>query len=257
MAKSKAVAERPQVKSIATVDAELSKEVALLKDQINAGGGKTIKVKPQGFFESPEGVNLGEEIQLVVIDFINRNAWYSKPYDPDNVTPPDCYALGKNIKEMAPESDSPERQNDTCGPCPLNQFGSASNKKGKACRNFYDLAVLVVDPDRPDAHNSPDAPMYVLQVSPKNRPAWESVVPSVARTLDGPPIKAVITVSAKTAPQGTFALLNFHGDFTVNSNYASHATRRGEASELLFRHPDFAAYEAKKSKQIPARRVRS
>lgn len=253
MAKSKtatALVERSQTKSIAHVDAELQKEVAALKDQIKQPGGRNIKLQPSGDFIGPDGVNHGNEIQVVVLDFISRNSFYPHPFDQDNPTPPACYALGKVIKEMKPEADSPEKQSDLCITCKLNEFKSAPNKKGKACRNFYDLAVLIVDPENPKAHNAPDAPIYVLPVSPKSLRAWDGIVPAVARALDGVPIKAIITVSG--TPAGTYATLQFHADFVANPDYAQHFQRRAEASELLFRHPDFAAYAAKA--QTPARK---
>jgi hypothetical protein len=252
MGKSKAVSVPTQSKSIANVDAELSKEVAALKDQIKQPGGKGIKLLPSGEFQSPEGLNLGNQIQFVPIDFISRNSFYVEAFDKDNPTPPTCYALGKNIKLMKPEDDSPDKQNATCAGCWANEFKSAANKKGKACRNFYDLAVKLVDPENPEAHNAPDAPLYTLSVSPKSLTAWDAIVPLIARALDGPPIKAVITASGHS--QGTFATLQFHGDFVANQNYVQDLQRRAEASELLFRHPDFASYAAKAQAQAPARR---
>lgn len=244
-------------KSIALVDQELSNEVANIKDQISAPSGNKIKVEPRGAFVLPGGSDLGDEIQVVVVDFINRNFFYSQKFVQGQMSAPDCYALGKEIAKLAPEGDSPSAQNGDCRTCPLNVFGSGDNGKGKACQNRYWLSVLLVDPDNPEAHNDPDAPLYLLDLSPTNRKSFESVVAGIARSLNGPPIKAILTVTVRNA--GTYATVSF-SDPLPNPNYARHAARRPESMDALTRKPDFAAIEAKASAPrgraaTPARRT--
>lgn len=227
---------------LATIDQELSGEVANIKNQISAPTGNRIKIDPKGVFILPDGTDLGNEIQIVVVDFYNRHFFYSQAYNPNAQTSPDCYAIGREINTLVPEADSPHVQHSDCRTCPMNAFGSGTNSIGKACQNRFWLAVLLLDPENPDAHNALDAPLYMLDLSPSNRKSFESAVATVARALNGPPIKAILTVSAENV--GTYAKVTFF-DPIANPHYATHFTRRAESLDLLTRKPDFAAMAAR------------
>lgn len=242
--KKKALSPATQSKSLANIDAELANEVANIKNTIGQPGGNRLKVEVKGSFTSPEGLDLGDELQVVVLDYTSRNNFYSTPWDPNNPAPPDCYAIGKVIADMAPEDDSPQKQNDDCRTCPLNAFGSGQGGSGKACQNRRLVAVLVVDPENPDAHNEPDAPIYMLDLSPSNNKSFDGAVSAVARALNGPPIKAILTVTAENA--GTYAKV-FWSAPVPNPDYATHAARRSECIDMLNRKPDFSAPPAKPS----------
>lgn len=251
---SKSIAPRTTGTSLANIDNELSNEVATLKQQISQSSGNRLKVEPSGAFTLPDGLDLGDEIQVVVVDFVTRNTFYAGPYNPNNLAPPECYAIGKNLNEMAPEEDSPAVQADKCVTCPLNQFGSASNGTGKACKNSRELAVLLVDPDNPDAHNAPDAPIYTLSLPPTAIKSFDAAVAYVARSLQGPPLKAILTARAKNV--GTYALITFT-DPVPNPDYAAHYARRAEVQDALYRKPDFAAYAAKAAEGKAGNRSRT
>lgn len=250
---SKAVATRKTNTEIALIDDQLSSEAALLKQQISAPSGNKIRIEPKGAFVLPEGLELGPEIQVAVVDFMNRNLFYSRPYNPNEIVPPDCYAIGRVINDLKPEDDAPDRQNDKCVSCPMNQFGSASNGKGKACQNRYWVAVLLIDPDNPDAHNDPAAPVYLLDLSPTNRRSFEGAIGHATKML-GHWAKATYTVTAENA--GTYAAVSWT-DPVPNPAYAQQLARRADAEDMLTRRPDFAAAAAAAAQpksRAPARR---
>lgn len=259
-ATSKAIAATASAgKSMANIDAELANEVELMKGQLGQPGGNKINVSVPGDFTLPDGVNLGNEIKVVVVDFISSNKMYFTPFDKDNPTPPDCYAIGKDIAKLAPEPDSPDIQHPTCAGCWANEFKSAANKKGKACGNRRILAVLIVDPEKPEAHNAPDAPLYILDLSPTNIKSFDGMASMIGRSLNGPPVKAILTVVGKNV--GTYAAITFH-DPEPNPDYGLHVARRPETVDMLNRKPDFTqkAAPAKAGKpagrgQAPARRA--
>lgn len=246
---SKSIAVKTTGTALANIDQELANEVANIKDQIGQSSSKKISVAVTGDFILPGDVSVGDEIQVIVVDFASRNNFYINPYDPQTPSPPDCYAMNKTIANMAPEDDSPEKQNDDCATCPMNAWGSGNGGKGKACQNRRYVAVLVVNPDEPDAHNAPDAPIYLLDLSPSNIKYFDGAVASVARSL-GHPIKAIFTIVGKNA--GTYATVTWH-DPEPNPDYAAHAQRRGEVQDMLFRRPDFAAAAAKQQQKPAAR----
>lgn len=241
--------------NIATIDQEMSAAAVAIAGQIGQASGNRIKLEPSGDFVLPEGINLGDEIQVIIVDFVSRNSFYSTVYNPQNPTPPDCYAVDRIIANMAPEADSPDPQNKDCASCPLNQFGSGANGKSKACKNERRLAVLVVDPDNPDAHNQPDAPIYELAVTPTSIGSFDTAVRTAVRLLDGFPVKAIFTVTG--SPKGTYAVMSWR-DPVPNPDYAAHWGRRGEVEGMLFRKPDFsqlAAAAAPARRKAPARRA--
>lgn len=255
--KSKQVAVRASSTAIATIDQELANEVAVLKKAIGAPSGNKIEVQPTGAFVLPDGTNLGTEIQVVVLDFVGRNFYYDARYDPNTVTPPACYAIDKDRQQasMAPEADSPHKQSDTCAACPKNQFGTGDNGKGKACKNRYWLACLLVDDDNVGSHNAPTAPIYLLDLPPSQRRSFEGFVTTVGRALNGPPVKAIVSVVG--ANVGTYASITFT-DPVANPDYAVHSARRAECVDILRRTPDFAAAAAAqptRSKAAPRRHV--
>ncbi len=239
---SKAVATANAGKNIALVDAELSNEAQALRATIGATAGKMLKIDgPTGSFILPDGSNLGDEIQVVVVDYTSKNMLYVGAYDRNNPTPPVCYADNKVIADMAPVPESPQVQAENCGVCSMNVFGSGAGGRSKACKNTRELAVLFVDPQDPEAHNAPDAPIYRMSLSPTMLRPFDGFVTQIQRLLNGPPIKAIVTMTAKSL--GNYAAVTFR-DPVPNPDYAAHFGRRGEASDLLHTVPDFNARSA-------------
>ena len=248
----KALAQRVTGTALANIDAELANEVTDLKNQIGQASGNKIKLEPTGDYLLPSGENLGNEIQIVVIDFVSKNQWYPGAYNPNAIVPPDCYAIGKAIGAMAPEDDSPNKQgghSGDCATCPLNQFGSGAVGQSKACKNSRLAVVVVVDPDNPDACAEADAPLYTIEFAPTSIKAFDGHVSSVARSLNGPPIKAIVTLSARNV--GTYAMQSFH-DPEPNPYLGEHFNRRPETVDMLYRKPDFTRQPA-----APARGARN
>lgn len=238
-------------KALTTIDQEIAQEAALLKQQIGQPSGNVIKVKPTGNFIAPDGFDLGNEIHIVVLDFISANRFYSGPYDPNNPAPPVCFAFGKIIANMEPDTEAPEKQADKCGTCALNQFGSGNNGKSKACKNTRELAFLIVDPENPEDVTAPDAPIYTMSLPPTAIRSFDGVVGAIDRALGGTPIKAIITVRANNV--GTYAAISFT-DPMPNPHYAQHFARRGECQPMLFRKPDPAAFAARQATRPAPRR---
>lgn len=229
--------------ALSNIDQELATEAADLRKQLDAPTTNKIKVEVTGDIILPDGTNLGRRMDVVVVDFYSRFQLFKKKYNPNEITPPDCYAIGKIVDEMAPEDDSPEKQAPKCKDCWANQWKSAGEgRPGKACQNRFWVAVLVIDPSDPQAHNLPDAPLLIMDLSPANRRSFEEAVEYAGKSL-GSPLKARFTVSTKNV--GTYAKISW-GDPMPNNDYAMHFARRGEAQPLLTRKPDFTKTGARR-----------
>lgn len=105
------------------------------------GGGSFISTKGGRLSFGGQYIE-GDKMNVVIIDSVMDNHYYTEKYDPDNPASPVCFAFGRDDKSMAPHAAAPEPQNDKCATCPMNQFGSADVGKGKACQNTRRLALI-------------------------------------------------------------------------------------------------------------------
>jgi hypothetical protein len=250
MPKSKAVAVKKQGTSIATIDEQLSKEIADIKERLGQPGGNKISLEPSGEFVLPDGTNVGKTIKLVVVDFLSVHRWYDKGYVKGVITAPVCFAHGKKITTMAPDDRSKEKQADTCASCWANAFGTGQNGKSKACKQSRDAAVLWIDDENPDA-STDDAPLLLFSCSASNIKAFDAAVSRCLTTL-GHPIKAIFEITGH--PEGTYASISIV--VTPNPNYGEHAQRLPEAEAVIVRIPNYEEVEAQsKGKAAPPRRA--
>ena len=234
---------KPTSSAIVSIQEQLKAQVAAQASKIAPPSGIGIRITQDKKFQLPDGSKVDGPLDLVIVDFVSRNSFYEGAYDPNNISPPACFAIHPEPKQMVPSDNSPAKQSDDCASCPMNQFGSAG--KGKACKNSRVLAVLP-----PDANA--DTPMWLLQVSPTALKGFDGYVGSVARTFQMPPIAVVTSVDFN--PNETYASLTF-SDPRPNENLAVHFARQAEAKELLMAEPDVSGYgqEPAKPARAPAR----
>ena len=161
--------------NITTINANVPAHIAARMKQPSAlaqslasglGGGPEyprISIKGSRFrIKDGDAETVLKETELPVI-IVGANprlskAYFSKAWDPDaEAVMPDCYSL--DGVRPHPESESP--QNDLCATCEFNKFGSKITPQGtetKACADKKRLAVV--------AANSPEGPVYLLEVTP-------------------------------------------------------------------------------------------
>jgi len=245
MAKSskKAVAKRGST-GMSTVDEQLNAEVTNIADSISAPSGNKIKTQDKAF-AFPDGSIENGPVDFVILDYISQNRYYESAWDPQNPAPPECFATGRVVKEMAPSDNSPEAQSENCASCPMNQFGSAGN--GKACKNTRLLAVMRADDDPNEGE------VYTLSVSPTGLKGFDGYVAGVANTFQAPPVKVITAIDFDS--NANYAKLTFNNP-RPNPDYAVHFNRRGEAEPMLTVEPDTSNVSAKKgSKKKASRKV--
>lgn len=230
-----AVKKTGAVVSITEIQNQLKAQAAAINEKVAPASGITIQVSQSKEFKFPDGTK-GDEFECVIVDFTSVNFFYEGEYDKDNITPPACFAVGNNPLQLVPSDNSPNKQNDTCKGCPMNEFGSAG--KGKACKNQRLLAVLP-----PDA--TEDTPIWLLKVSPTAIKAFDSYVRSVASAFQMPPVAVVTKVSFDE--NSDYPSLRF-GDPQQNDNLAVHYARQEEAKKLLEAEPDVSQYAAAPAK---------
>lgn len=197
----------------------------------NTGGGKTIRVSKDKMFLMPDG-SKHESIDVVIVDFVSKNNFYEGKFDSKNPSPPVCFAIGEDPKNMTPSNNSPKKQNDTCQGCPMNEFGSDGN--GKACKNQRVLAVTEAD--------KPDGDILLLPVSPTAVKGVDAYVKTIAKGMQLPPVGVITTVSMDETVDYQKVML---GNPQPNPHIEEHLGRMEEAKTLLMEEPDLSTYEAK------------
>jgi hypothetical protein len=236
-----AVAVKKPSGAIVSIQEQLKAQAAAAANKIGAATGNKIRYS-KGKFILPDGTE-AESLDVVVVDFASMNSYYEGSYDKDNIVPPNCFAIHPEPKGMVPSANSPDRQCDDCGSCPMNQFGSSG--AGKACKNSRLLAVLP-----PDAEA--DTPLWLLSVPPTAIKGFDGYVGSVLRTFQMPPVAVVTTVSLD--PNEDFFKPMFT-DPRPNDNLEVHFARADEAKELLAVEPDVSSFgQDKPAKSKPAAR---
>ena len=228
---------------LATIEAQLAEEAAKVSLQVGQPEAKKIAPDRSGNFIAPGGVNLGSEIEVVVVDFCSANDYYTSVFDPNNPVPPVCFARGREIADMYPEESSPEPQSENCEVCPHNQFRSRGN--GKACKNTRLLAVVLTN--EIDAEEPEETPLYLLSVPPTALKSFDAAALQTARILGGPPIKAVFTV--RLVAQGNYNTLQFSTP-SPNPYYAQLFQLRDAAESMLGRLPDLTNYKPTRPNQV-------
>ena len=226
----------------ANINAEMEAEVAALASRLSAPSGDRIALTQAKTFKLPDGRESPGPLDAIIVDFISYNAYYEGRYDPNNIVPPNCFAMGLEPTGLIPSKTSPDVQAEACASCWANQFGTAG--KGKACQNRKLLALLPADATE-------DTPLMILSVSPTAIKGFDGYVGSVARAFQKP-VRAVIT-EIGIDENSDYAKLTFgNPQACSNTQLALAHSRREEAMQRLMTEPDFSSLNQQTSSKPKA-----
>lgn len=159
-----------------------------VKDEAIAGTWLSVKAGRLSIEKTPVANNV---LDCIVVASAYENALYEGKFDPNNPKPPVCYAINVDEDSMVPHEKSLEPQAASCAECPHNEWGSAAESRGKACKNIRRLALLppdaVTDAEKIKATEALFLKLPVLSV--RN---WALYVNNVAAEFKRPPF-AVVT----------------------------------------------------------------
>jgi hypothetical protein len=171
-------------KAVVSVQERIAQRLADVNKSTPTAGTKRISVKGSKF-KLPNGTKSDGPLNCIIVDYTNNNAWYESDYEEGTVTPPDCFAVGKIISDMAPHASVEKPVSKTCADCPKNEFGSRG--RGKACDNSVLIALL------PEGFDD-EAEVLTLKVAPKGLKDWGQYVRTLqAQAID--PIQVVTSIS--------------------------------------------------------------
>lgn len=216
---------------------QLEREAKEIQSRIASIGGDRIKLNKRNQYIFPDGTE-GPEFDGIVVDFISANMFYDRAYNPDEAVPPACFALGPNPRELTPSVNSPVRQSDTnCAVCPNNQFGTAPNGKGKACKNARLLAII---PLESLIEGTPE--LVTFSVPPTSVSTFDKYVANTAARLRTSPTAVVTTFSADQNAE--YQTPKFSANRPLTAQELAEVFKfRDQARERLMTEPDVSKYE--------------
>lgn len=148
------IAPRATGTAVATYQERWEQDAQRAKEAEPLQGGTWLSAKG-GQLTYGEEVLPGAQAALIVLDSIAENTFYRGRFDAENPLPPICYALGRDGETMFPHLEGMKQdmtyfmpqhfvngQPAGCDGCPMNEWGSAEEGRGKACQNRRRLVVI-------------------------------------------------------------------------------------------------------------------
>jgi hypothetical protein len=131
---------------------------------------------------------------MIILDSIYENKMYEGKYNPDVPSGPVCYAFAHTEEELKPHEKSPSPKCEQCKGCQYNEWGTADQGKGKACKNIRRLAVISADGvTTPDGVK--DSAVFHAEIPVTSVKGWCSYVKALAATLKRPPFGVITHVA--------------------------------------------------------------
>lgn len=93
-----------KAKSTAVVTQDFAKELEDLRGRLAAPSGDKIKVDNKQF-KLPNG-DTSDLLTGIIVDFVYYNAYYDAAFDPNNITPPTCFAIHPDPSGATPSPNS-------------------------------------------------------------------------------------------------------------------------------------------------------
>jgi len=235
VAKKKAPAKTSQSKELTDWKAQLAQYTAEQADRPGGGGGNVITCR-NGEFKF-QGSDLGDAINVVVLDYAYVNRWYDRVFDPENMTPPACIAISMDGRNMAPLDNSPDKQADACADCWANEFGTDNRGRGKACANTLLLAVIAdVDLGKDDAE------IATFSIPPASTANFHAYMKKRQKALNLPSFAFVTEISVDD--EADYLKYRFNEIDRVPENHLPSVMGFVEpARDQITAEPDFSGYE--------------
>lgn len=208
--------------------AELKRELAEVKGSVAPPSGFRVSLKGK-MFTFPDGTQSAGPIDCVILDWRTAHTYYKGVYNPQKPESPACFALGKVIETLKPSENVPEPQADSCGKCPMNQFGSAATGRGKACKNSRLLAVVPADADE-------NTEPWIVTVSPTGIKGFDNYVTKLSGVMGMVPIQ--VTTRMALNPNEAYPTLVFGSPEPHEMDLALLFKLREAAQPLLDKEPE-------------------
>lgn len=147
----------------------------------------------------------GNKLQCVIIASGIERRYDTEAFDPQNIRPPDCFALSTTGVEMAPDPGCKDPQSATCETCAQNQWQPNPRRPGKnhkPCKERRRVAVIPLDAVK--SGNTRGAELAMLAVPVTSVKHWAAYVNRIAAEFNRPPWGMVTEIVVTPNPQTQF-----------------------------------------------------
>lgn len=158
----------------------------------------------------------GNILPCIILAAGFRNVYYDKPFDPNNLSNPACFALsidgeGMEAHENVPDGNVPEDSDEKdrasprdCVGCAFNDWGSdPKGGRGKACKETRRIIVLPADAlDGPDECKK--AEMAIIDIPVTSGKNYSNFVNGLAASANVPPWACLTNVSTQLDAKSQF-----------------------------------------------------
>lgn len=108
-----------------------------------------------------------EDFEGVILDLCNVKTYYAKAWTKDSADSPDCYAVARDIDELAPHKNVKKPICTSCAECRWNKFGTAVQGRSKMCADRIRLHII-----KPTEVGEQIVEPYTLSVPPTSLKAF-------------------------------------------------------------------------------------
>ena len=177
----------------------------------------------------------GNALDVIVIGSAFERRYDTKDYDPNNFTPPDCYAISiKGDKDMVPAEGVKDRQSAACDDCTMNSWQPNPKKPGKKYKPCKEKRRLLLAPASVLKDGSiGTAELAMLNVPTMSLKNWSNHVNNCAAQYSRPPWDVITKVSVhpnvNTQLEVKFAIVGL----VEESDFAAIHARAQKVEHLL------------------------
>ncbi len=206
------------------------KEVVNWKDRMAESAKEVAKIeRPEVGYISLRGGNMtymnepvpGNQMDVIVLAATYERTWYDHPFDPDDISPPQCYAKSRNEPTLAPAANVANPIAETCHECPYSKWESAASGRGQACKMRRKLAITNLgDLDE----------LAMLATPPTSNTVWSGYANKLSSA--GLPPWGVVT-NIKCVPFKTYYKLEFTQAGTLKDEVLADIYPRVQKAEAL------------------------
>lgn len=153
------------------------------------------------------------KFDCLILASVFENDYYKEGFDPDNPTPPACYAFDLRQDGLKPHAEAEDPQGDAnhlCAACWANGFGTGTDargqpSRGKACQNRRRLAIIPGG-DLTEA-GVKAAELAYFRVPVMSVSGYSNHVMQIADIFKLPPFGVVTELSVVPDPKSQFRVL--------------------------------------------------
>lgn len=219
-------------------DEELAAAAQVVVESEVASGGQFFSVRG-GVLQFNDAPLPGNEVAVVIVDYIFENVFYEGEFNPEQPQGPTCFAFARSENDLAPHAMVVEKQHDKCSGCPRNEWGSADRGRGKACRNIRRLGLILAGDlkngqfTQYDAEHFATAQPGYLKVPVTSVKGFASFAKQVAAVLRRPPWAIFTKVKVVSDPRTQFRVVFEPISEVPNELLSVLKKRNDEVSQLI------------------------